>query len=334
MEPRIIAPADARHSRWRNLWAVLMRARADGIPHARVRVASGTSARELEADDEGFFSGWLPLRTSEYIRPDWIAVAASLLDPRADGRVVRGEAYLPTAPPRQLVISDIDDTVLQSQVTNVIRAARTLAFGNARTRLPFPGVAAFYHALRVGGAGTDTNPLFYVSSSPWNLHDLIAEFLEIQGIPAGPVLLRDLDINLSILRSRGHHDHKGDHIRRILETYPGTPVILIGDSGQQDPEIYHGIVHAFPERVRAVYIRDVTRRPDRARAIEALATEVLAAGSTLVLAADTMAAARHAAEAGLIPVDALDAIGTEKRADEGTTAGKAGPALTVDASPQ
>jgi hypothetical protein len=47
------------------------------------------------------------------------------------------------------------------------------------------------------------------------------------------------------------------------------------------------------------------------------------ARSTLVLADDTLAAARHAVDHGWIPASALPAIGEEKRADEGATSEKA-----------
>jgi phosphatidate phosphatase APP1 len=316
--------AEPHHDRWDNLVAMLQRADADPLPHAAVRVSTGDSTSEYTADDEGFFSGWMNVAEPETAtaHPDWIVMQAQVTSVQS-ATPATGEAFYPRRSLPQLVISDIDDTVLQSKVTNFLRAAQTLAFGNARTRLPFPGVAAFYEALRKGGHGTSDNPLFYVSSSPWNLYDVITEFLDIQRIPRGPVMLRDLDIGLGSLRSRHHHDHKGANIRRILETYPDVPVILIGDSGQQDPEIYHRVVHDFPTRVKAVYIRNVTMNAQRSAAIDALAKEVLAAGSSLVLADDTLAAAKHAAENGFMSADALPAVSGEKKADEGVTGTKA-----------
>ena len=57
---------------------------------------------------------------------------------------------IPSAGARLGVISDMDDTVLQSEITSFVRAARLMLLENARTRLPFPGVAAFYRALDAG----------------------------------------------------------------------------------------------------------------------------------------------------------------------------------------
>lgn len=338
LEEKSIAPAELTHSRLRNLRAMLQRAEADPLPHAVIRVTAGTSTQDFEADDEGFFSGWMPSGMPRRLDPEWVEIHAELI---STGRRVpsltresAGVAYFPLTPPEYLVISDIDDTVLQSRVTNFLRAAQTLAFGNARTRLPFPGVARFYQALRRGRGTHGRNPVFYVSSSPWNLHDVITQFLELQEIPLGPVMLRDLDIGLSVLSHRRHHDHKGTHIRRVLDTYPRVPVVLIGDSGQQDPEIYSGIVKDYPSRVTSIYIRNVTMNEERADAINRLAQDVVAAGSSLVLADDTLAAARHAVESGLIPAAALDAIREEKKADEGETSEKVAAPGARDAGQQ
>ena len=90
----------------------------------------------------------------------------------------------------------------------------------------------------------------------------------------------------------------------------------MGDSGQEDPEIYHRAVHDHPGRIPAVYIRDVTRHPERIDSIRALAAEVERAGSTLVLCDDTLAAARHAASRGWIAADALDEVAAAAARDE------------------
>src|SRR5688572_2312572 len=211
-DERIAAPT-AEDTRWRNLWATLRRADADPLPHAVVRVTIGASGQDFAADDEGFFSGWMPALQPERIDDEWVQMHAELKSPIGDAPVIaHGRALSPAFRPDVLVISDIDDTVLQSKVTNLLLAVRTMLFENARTRLPFPGVAAFYQALRRGASGAGRNPLFYISSSPWNLFDVIKQFLEIQDIPSGPLLLRDVDLGLSVMASRHHHVHKREMI--------------------------------------------------------------------------------------------------------------------------
>ena len=177
------------------------------------------------------------------------------------------------------MISDIDDTVVLTGATSPLRMARTVFLGNARTRAPFPGVAAFYAALQHGVGRADFNPLFYVSSSPWNLYGLLTEFLTLRKIPLGPLMLRDWGINEREVLPTGHAGHKLEAIRKIMELYPDLPFILLGDSGQEDPEIYHRVVHDHPSRILAVYIRNVHPAPDRITAVRKLAEEVERAGA-------------------------------------------------------
>jgi phosphatidate phosphatase APP1 len=337
-----IRAPQATQSRWRNLMATLRRIESDPLPFARVR-ARLAAAREMRheeivADDEGFIRHWLPASGS-LAPPGWHTIDLDLADP-PNGQPVRATAQILTPAPTATfgVVSDMDDTVLQSEVTSFLRAARMVLLENALTRLPFPGVAAFYRALERGATGAEANPIFYVSSSPWNLYDVIDGFLEAQRIPTGPLLLRDWDFGKLTER---HARHKGIVIREIFATYPELPFLLVGDSGQEDPEIYAEIVREHPGRVKAIYIRNVSPNPERSEHIRALAREVADAGSTLVLADDTLAVARHAAMHGWIASGALDEVGGEKRDDEGATGAKADapgvetkPAPTVVVDPQ
>ena len=324
LEDEGLAEPGESDSAWRNFINSYRRMESDPLPRARVRATLGDSSIEIEADDEGFFHGWLELRTP-LTKEGWLPVELELLSPlRAGEASVRATmpALIAPATARFIVVSDIDDTVLQSHITSVTQAIRTALLGNARTRLPFPGVAAFYRALHLGASGGEANPIFYVSSSPWNLYDLLEDFLALQGIPDGPLTLRDWDVERSALGSGRLHGFKDAAIREILDTFPTLPVILIGDSSQRDPEIYRDMVSAYPERVLAVYIRDVKQTDERRTAIAALVREIEGARSVLVLADDTVAAAVHAAERGLIDAAALPEIRGEKRMDEATAPGK------------
>jgi phosphatidate phosphatase APP1 len=323
---REIPPPTATDSMWRNLLSTYKRIDADPLPHARVRVTLDGVEREVEADNEGFFRAWLDLPAPLPATEPWHPVALQLLSPlRAGHPEVHATAQVRVLDdtPTFGVISDLDDTVIQSRITSFLQAVRTVMLGNARTRLPFPGVAAFYQALERGGDGARRNPIFYVSSSPWNIHDIIADFMDFQRIPRGPINLRDWDFVLSALTSSRHGTFKEPVIDEILTLYPALPFILIGDNSQKDPEIYRKILDRHPGRILAIYIRNVDANPERSASVQALTKEVLAAGSTLVLADDTYAAAQHAVEQGWITKESLPAIKEEKKADEGTTGAKA-----------
>ena len=104
-------------------------------------------------------------------------------------------------------------------------------------------------------------------------------------------------------------DHKRHLIDAMMRLYADMPFVLIGDSGQRDPEIYQEIVAHHGGRVRAVYIRDVEARgPERAAEVTAMAATLRAAGAHLVLAADSAAIAEDAARLGLISPEAVAAV--------------------------
>jgi phosphatidate phosphatase APP1 len=323
LKDRGIGPAMADDPLWKNMLNTYKRMASREIPYARLRLRFQDVEREVTADEEGMFEVWLHPDGELNRERLWHHVEATLLepapDPDADPVAAIAEILVPPKSARFGVISDIDDTVLQTDATNLLRMARTVFLGNAHTRLPFPGAAAFYRALHAGPGGTARNPLFYVSNSPWNLYDLLSQFFQLHEIPVGPVLfLRNWGVSRDELLPTNQVDYKLPRIRQVLDTHADLPFILIGDSGEEDPEIYHEIVRAYGDRILAVYIRNVSQEdPDRPRAIEALAGDVREAGSALVMADDSLALARHAANHGWIMPEALPRIKREKEKDEG-----------------
>ncbi|HEV2126718.1 MAG TPA: hypothetical protein VGW38_28500, partial [Chloroflexota bacterium] len=85
--------------------------------------------------------------------------------------------------------------------------------------------------------------------------------------------------------------------------------------GQQDPETYRQIAGEMPERIRAVYVRDVTP-PKRDREVRKMAEAVEAEGTPFVLAQDTEEAAEHAHRHGLITEDALEDVRADKEHEQ------------------
>jgi phosphatidate phosphatase APP1 len=149
------------------------------------------------------------------------------------------------------VISDIDDTLKHSYVG----CKRTL-LANTFLR-PFetiPGMAPLFQDWEAQGAA-----FHYVSSSPWQLYQHLAEHLASEGFPAGSFhllafRLRDhLIRRILMLRRSG----KASVIRAMLKTFPRRRFLLIGDSGEADPEIYGAMARRFPQQVAGVYIRQL-----------------------------------------------------------------------------
>ena len=205
------------------------------------------------------------------------------------------------------VISDLDDTVFETSATNVLKMLARTLLSNAHSRLPFMGVADFYRHLQTGRTGRPDNPFFYVSSSPWNLFDVLDDFLSIHKMPTGPLLLRDLSIARpqttpppGVVGSAAiHFAHKLHEIDDLLTTYAHLPFVLLGDSGQEDVRIYREVVRRHPGRIRAIYIRDV-QVPVRALLVGPVAEELKTEGVPMLLVPDYAVAAAHAVSIGLI----------------------------------
>ncbi|WP_420150740.1 App1 family protein [Spirosoma sp.] len=313
---------------WQNLLATYQRFGSDEVEGVTVRVETFGQTYTTITDKDGFFEltinppndlpvgrAWFPVR---YVLDGVIQPATEINDnqPSAAEPVMK-DGHLMIAPPYSQfgTISDIDDTVLVTDATNLLQTAKLTFLGNAYTRLPFAGIAAFYRALQSGPVTTLFNPIYFVSSSPWNLYDLLVDFFRIQGIPKGPLLLRDFSLSTKLLASEGHHTHKLKMIRKVLDVNPQLPFVLIGDSGQQDPEIYAQVVKENPGRIRAIYIRDVSE-DKRDEAVRELIRITEAYDVPMLLVTDTVAAAEHAASLGLIDPDTIPEIRADRRADE------------------
>ena len=281
------------------------------IADAPLLARFGGAEQRLRTDRDGYFRVHLAPAAPPPPARRWHEMELALAD-RPDVHA-SGEVFV--APPgcRYVVISDIDDTIIETGVANKAVMLWRLFMQGAEGRIAFPGVAALLRALHDGPSGSDTNPMLYVSRGPWSIYEVLDAFFNLHRIPIGPLLfLREWGLTFESPLPRRSKGHKLELIRRMLALYRDLPFVLIGDSGQRDPEIYAQVVREHPGRVLAIYIRNVSRDPSRRRSIEDLAVEVVEAGSTLLLASDSMAMARHAAKHGLIAPEALADVAGEK----------------------
>lgn len=302
-----------------NALNMLRRFESDEIAGARVRLDVHGQHGYAVSDEEGYFAFALPLDAplplGQTLHPVRLTLEGTPRQPAATATCAAEVVTVPVGA-QFGVISDVDDTVLQTGATSFVRMVTTTLASNAHTRLPFEGVAAFYRALAYGTGTTADNPVFFVSSSPWNLYDLLAEFMDVQGIPRGPLFLRDLGLTAEHVLKSGHGDHKLAAIARILSAYPHLPFVLLGDSGQHDPEIYTQAARDFPGRIHAVYLRDVTPAP-RDAAVRAMAEALEAVGIPVCYAEHSVEAAQHAVAIGLIAETRLPDIAAEQAKDAG-----------------
>jgi phosphatidate phosphatase APP1 len=292
------------------------------VSNVQVQLLLGSNTHIATTNEEGYFEFRLNITEPLSTTHAWHRAEVKLIEPFVAGSGgVSAEGHILIPPPTSQfgVISDIDDTILVSSVTNRIRMARLAFLNNARTRLPFPGVAAFYRALESGPETTLFNPVFYVSSSPWNFYDLLTDFCDVQNIPKGPLMLRDMGFDKDQFLVGDSVRHKTVQIEHIMRICRDLPFVLIGDSGEQDPKIYLQVLKDYPNRVKVIYIREVFRKRHlerRRKQFAELAAEAQRLDVPMLLVKDTVEAAEHAASIGLIDLDAIPGIRADKRTNE------------------
>jgi phosphatidate phosphatase APP1 len=263
-----------------------------------IQVLSAGSGRDVAgeavrvtSDEDGYFvlrhrfaapvaPGWLPLRARVTAAPYPVSEL-----PRAECDVL-----IPSPLARFGVISDIDDTILQTYVSNRARMLYlTLAY-NPLTRLSFEGTTELYRGLRECGQGA---PFFYVSKSMWNLFPLLESFIAHQQLPRGPLLLRQV----GLFSPRPSVSHKANVIDELLQIYPDLRFLLIGDSGERDLDLYLDVARGHPGRIPAILIRNVSPAARRA-ALEHAARQNIPAGCRVLVFEDTQRAIELCAELG------------------------------------
>ena len=303
LENYTVLPSFDDDSAWSNLRNIIRRFNSDELPNVEVTATFAEQEITVKTNDEGYFEVRFDLDTK--LEDIWQEIELRYQHRRQAHAI--GKVMIPPKDAQFGIVSDLDDTVIRSNVPNLIRLLFNTLFKNAHTRLPFAGVAEFYQALQAGTKNT-FNPIYYVSNGPHNLYDLLSDFFKIRGIPEGPIFLRDFGLTKRYMLA--NKNHKKEQITRLLKLHPQLPFILIGDSGEHDPDIYAEIVREYPKRIVAIYIRDVRPKRDSERDehVQGLAQELAYRGTPMLLIPDTAVAARHAVEKGFIDSDTLPAI--------------------------
>jgi hypothetical protein len=205
-----------------------------------------------ESGADGHFTGLLRPSAAEVesLAPGgegWIDFEA--VTEEGDPRRFPGRARL-TGETGLTVVSDIDDTVKVSEVHD--RRA-LLANTFVRDFRPVSGMAELYQSWAARGAA-----FHYVSASPWQLYQPLAEFVHDSGLPAGSFHLRSFRWkDASLVEFLTDREAKRRVIVPLLEAFPRRKFVLVGDSGEKDPEIYASLWKERPEQVARILIRDV-----------------------------------------------------------------------------
>lgn len=247
---------DADEGMLARLRAMLAIYNSKELPGVTVRVEGYGQVHDVVTDEEGYFEFELSIERPLPETTRWEQVILSVPDRETQQPSVQVPIMAPGADQHWGIISDIDDTVVETGATDFVKNWRRVLLERPQDRLAVPGAASLYKMIARDHLAP-ARSFFYVSSSPWNLYGFITEFLELNGIPHGPMFLKDYGIDSNQLIDSGHDAHKLAAIMTILSFYPKFRFLLIGDNGQRDVTIYAKIVENFGARVAGVFIRDI-----------------------------------------------------------------------------
>jgi hypothetical protein len=212
------------------------------FPNKKVRLA--------KTDPWGLADKKISLKSENYKHGELVQYKALL--PEEDKREFIGNAVL-VSEQGLSIVSDIDDTIKDSHVLDKQLLIRN-TFVNPLHAVP--GMSELYQTF---ATGQDKIAFHYVSSSPLQLYPLLTEFLQQEKFPAGSLHLRSIKLIDELFKEGSSSQrHKHQQIRGLIQQFPKRQFVLIGDSGEADPEIYAAIAEDYPQAIRAIAIRDVT----------------------------------------------------------------------------
>jgi len=251
--------------RSRRLVHRILRGLPNVVPFERLRfqlAVSDSSSRTVEASTEmrGFVHLQLPWQlpwrppAQAPLRLFSRGVETSLGRIRLGDYDVHGcPVFFLTEQVKWIVVSDIDDTIKESNIakTTSFKAVLGSIFrGNYYTYKAIEGMAELYQSLAAQGV-----LVVYLTSTPYQLAPFLLKFLREAGFPEGPVYPRWLGNN--------RFGHKWRMLHRLLSNTDGQKLYLVGDSGEQDLQIYRRLcdTEAFGEKVEKILIRHVPGTP-------------------------------------------------------------------------
>ncbi len=221
---------------------------------ASVTVRFQGQERQVVSGDEGLFEASFPAPSHAAFPLGALPVAATAREGKEEASV-EGKAQVISDAAPFLVLSDFDDTVAVTNVRSKRGMVSSALLKDEDSQPVVEGMADLYRCLR---EGAETPPGFaFVSGSPIEYAPRLERFLSKHGFPAAALHLRQLGPGTL-------SGYKEPVLRALLSRFP-QPVVLVGDSGEKDPEVYATIRHEFPGRVLAVFIRDAGGSADAAR---------------------------------------------------------------------
>lgn len=241
----------------KNLWNSLRQFFNDEEEGEAVYVSMPKGLYKTRTDEEGYFRFDLKLR--QPLKPGYQAVK---LNHKKNKLQTECQLYVVPETITSGIISDFDDTVIVSDVTDKIKLLTNLFTKNYTQRKLVQGVVAFYKKELLKNNPDNLAPLIFVTGSPRQIQEGIQKFLDFHHFPPRIIITKKLNgENSDPLLDQ--FSYKTNKIEELFALFPQVKFLLVGDDGEKDPEIYQYIQENYPERVSEIWIRQVSEDVNR-----------------------------------------------------------------------
>jgi phosphatidate phosphatase APP1 len=247
--------ADGKRRNMRRAWELMINDERKNYP---VVVRFAGREWRVTTDSEGYFRA--EVDGFDALAAGWYIVTAQTESGLGESRVLK----VPSDSTHG-VISDVDDTVLVTNVNSKRRMLANTLLYNSMQRKVVPGIVEFYRSLASANPEADRTPIVFLSASPRQLHTSIEAYLDHNDFPRGVLITKRVTDDRTSEPLTDQVRYKTAKIESILATLPHVRFTLVGDDGEYDPEIYADIQTRFPDRIASVWIRRVNPDPARAR---------------------------------------------------------------------
>lgn len=222
------------------------------VPYYPVRVLiDGHPVTEVASDRGGVIDHVIPVKLS----PGWHTISLQASGARSEHSVeAHSPVYVVDPEANFGLISDVDDTILNTALPKPLVAAWNSFVVDEHARTSTPGMPVLYDHLLAKHPGA---PVIYLSTGAWNVAPALTRFLERNLYPIGSLLLTDWGPTTDRWFRSGK-EHKTRELARLAREFPHMKWVLVGDDGQHDEELYQRFATAHPENVVAVMIRQLS----------------------------------------------------------------------------
>lgn len=298
------------------LWLNLRKYAALSLPGVHLEVTIGEETVEAVTERHGVVAVTLPVPAD--LPSGWHEVRVTAL-PEGENEepfVAVGRVLKPDPESSVAVVSDIDDTIIRTGITDRMTALRRSLFRDAHSRQAVPGMSSLYRGLSRGvrdeqGHAPTKRPFFYLSTGSWAFYEMLIQFQQLRAFPRGPLFLTTWGPTEKYV-TRSGVEHKRTALRRLFDSYPDMSFLLVGDSGEADPKVYAEMARKQPERVVAIIIMVVD--PDdeeRLEQLRELREELGEIDVPMRYVTDARVAAEKVHSLGLCDAETLEEVSVE-----------------------